>query len=143
MQKIPYYNSKDHAVFMGGVMVPAGETRLVDAALLPQAEPETVTEKQPDALAELLKGNVADVLAKLPELNLEDIERLGELEQMMPAAINPATFCDKPFPILLHTVQLCFKSCQSSAGFFVCRRTTHSHCWGCRAECGIMCLSKR
>ena len=29
----------------------------------------------------MLKGNVAEVVAKLPELSLDDIERLGDLEQ--------------------------------------------------------------
>lgn len=82
MKQIPYFNDTTHTVFVGGVMVPAGESRLVDARLLPQHEVHEPAPEQADPLAELLKGTVAEVVAKLPELEHDDLERLGELEQL-------------------------------------------------------------
>ena len=83
MNKTPYFNDTPNFIFLGGVMVPPYSTREVDENLLPReaaAEAEA-PETEPDELAELLKGNVAEVLAKLPELDLAAIEHLGGLEQ--------------------------------------------------------------
>ena len=83
MNKTPYFNDTPNFIFVGGVMVPPYSTREVDENLLPReaaAEAEA-PETEPDELAELLKGNVSEVVAKLPELSLDDIERLGDLEQ--------------------------------------------------------------
>lgn len=62
---------------------------------------------------------------------------------LMPAAINFGIFCNKSLLAPLHALQQRFKSCQTSAGFFVLLRTMHSHCWDIVGRCGIMCLSKR
>lgn len=81
MKKIPYHNTQNHAVFIGGVMVPSGETRLVDGSLLPPVphqHPETVAA---DPLAELLKGKVDEITAQLEHLSLDELERLGDMEQ--------------------------------------------------------------
>lgn len=87
MKKIPFYNDADHMVFMGGVMVPPGETRLVDESLLqpasaPAAEDDDgTTDHIQDKLVELLKNKQDDVLKALPDLSLEEVELLGDLEQ--------------------------------------------------------------
>ncbi|OSI20393.1 hypothetical protein [Neisseria dumasiana] len=33
--KVPYFNSEDHIIFVGGVMVPPNETRLVEESFIP------------------------------------------------------------------------------------------------------------
>ena len=38
MKLVPFFNDAGHVVFMGGVLVPAGDTRLVDARLLADVE---------------------------------------------------------------------------------------------------------
>lgn len=83
MNKIPYYNIQNHIVFVGSVLIPPNETRLVDAALVQL--PDTVSSQakaDTDPMAELLKGKVADVVASLPDLTLEQLQHLGTLEQM-------------------------------------------------------------
>ncbi|UOO76050.1 hypothetical protein LVJ85_08310 [Neisseria sp. Dent CA1/247] len=35
--KVPYFNSEDHIIFIGGVMVPPNETRLVEESFIPSA----------------------------------------------------------------------------------------------------------
>lgn len=92
MKKIPYFNDADHIVFMGGVMVPPGETRLVDEALI-VADPAVADDggnaavvDSPDSfniekLEELLKNKQDDVLKAIPGLSLASVEALGELEQ--------------------------------------------------------------
>ena len=83
MKQLPYCNDQPHAVFVGAVMIPPGHTRLVDAALLPQPEAEPAPPSQPvDPLVELLKGNVAQVVDAIPGLSIEDLTRLGDLEQI-------------------------------------------------------------
>lgn len=83
MKKIPFYNEKINAVWVGMVMVPPSSTRMVDAALLPpQPQVADEPESEPDALADLLKGTAAEVVASLPTLSLAETEHLGELEQI-------------------------------------------------------------
>lgn len=82
MKQLPYYNDHPHAVFIGAVMIPPGHTRLVDAALLPQPEPTPIDPPPPtDPLVELLKGNVSQIVAGLDGLSIEELTRLGDLEQ--------------------------------------------------------------
>lgn len=93
MKKIPYFNDADHVVFMGGVMVPPGETRLVDEALIvpaPAADDDggnddgavdSTDSFDTAKLEELLKGKQEDVLKALPGLSLDEVEALGDLEQ--------------------------------------------------------------
>lgn len=82
MKQIPYFNEAVTTIFIGGVMVPAGESRLVDARLVPQQQSVAPDPERVDILAELLKGTVAEVLAKLSELTPDELGRLGELEQV-------------------------------------------------------------
>lgn len=81
----PYFNDTNHVVFLGGVMIPAGDTRLVDVRLLP--EPVMAAVSMPEGAAALdletlLQGTVAEVMLVLPDLSREEVEQLGELEQM-------------------------------------------------------------
>ena len=82
MKAIPYYNDSENAVWIGGQMIPPGCCRMVDASLLPSDPVPAELEQENDPLAELLIGTVDAVLAKLPELSTEEVERLGELEQV-------------------------------------------------------------
>lgn len=93
MKKIPYFNDADHIVFMGGVMVPPGETRLVDEALIvaaPAAADDIGNDGVVDSLGsintakleDLLKGKQDDVLKALPGLSLAEVDALGDLEQV-------------------------------------------------------------
>ena len=80
----PYFNDTNHVVFLGGVMIPVGDTRLVDARLL--SEPIMAAVSMPEGTAidleALLQGTVAEVVLVLPDLSREEVEQLGELEQM-------------------------------------------------------------
>ena len=80
----PYFNDTNHVVFLGGVMIPVGDTRLVDARLL--SEPIMAAVSMPEGTAidleALLQGTVAEVMLVLPDLSREEVEQLGELEQM-------------------------------------------------------------
>ena len=81
----PYFNDADHLVFIGGVMIPSGDTRLVDARLLPEPVMAAVSMPEgaaPIDLEALLQGTVAEVVLVLPSLSCEELEQLGELEQM-------------------------------------------------------------
>lgn len=79
-------NGGKEAMYVGGKMIPPGETRHFEPHELPphlrpqapSADPETTD----NPLAELLKKKVADVVAALPDLSDEDLQRLGGLEQV-------------------------------------------------------------
>ena len=84
--KIPVSNTSAMPIYVGAAMIPPGETRHFDEQDVPHhLRPAPVAEAAPqapaDPLAELLKGNVAAVVAALPDLTDADVERLGELEQ--------------------------------------------------------------
>ena len=85
MKLVPFFNDTEHVVFMGGVMVPAGDTRLVDARLLVVEDEPVSAGLDAEAgidLEALLHGNVGEVVAKLPFLSLEQLQELGGLEQV-------------------------------------------------------------
>lgn len=83
---IPVHNTTAMPIYVHGQMIPAGETRHFDASVVPPeylpAEPEPV-EAEPvvDTLAELLTGTVAEIVPQLDALGIEELERLGALEQ--------------------------------------------------------------
>lgn len=84
--KIPVRNNSAMPIYVGAAMVPPGETRHFDKQdvphhLRPVEQVEAVVEAPADPLAELLKGNVKEVVAALAGLSIADIERLGDLEQ--------------------------------------------------------------
>ena len=84
--KIPVSNSTAMPIYVGAAMIPPGETRHFDEQdvpphLRPAQEVAAEPEAPADPLAELLKGNVASVVAALPGLSVSDVERLGDMEQ--------------------------------------------------------------
>ena len=86
MERIPVENKTAMARYVAGCMIPPGETRHFDKSQVPReywpvAAQETKAEAPDDPLAELLKGNVPSVVAALPGLSDDDLDRLGELEQ--------------------------------------------------------------
>jgi hypothetical protein len=83
MMKTHYTNETNKFQHIGGVTVPPGETREVDASALPNYQPEGAPPAplQVDPIAELLKKKVADVAAALPELSQEDLGKVAALEQ--------------------------------------------------------------
>lgn len=82
--KVPFFNDSKHYKTVGTTLVPPGETREVDAALLSGYQPLLAPE--PDAprhiVDVLLAGPVSEMLAALPSLAREDLELLGQREQV-------------------------------------------------------------
>lgn len=83
---IPITNPGDSPVFVGGKMIPPGETRVFTEAELPPEykAPAPVAAAQaagPDeALLLILAATVAQVVAGLPDLSDEELARLALLE---------------------------------------------------------------
>lgn len=87
MSKIPVTNNGKMNIWVGGQMIPPGETRHFEPHHVPPeyrpapataapAEPET-----PDDPLEIVRaGNVKEVTSALPALSLEDLDRLEALE---------------------------------------------------------------
>jgi hypothetical protein len=83
--KIPVSNNTAMPIYVGGLMIPPGETRHFEAHQVPahlRPQPaEAAPEPAPaDPLAELVKHKVADVAAALPDLSDEDLARVLELD---------------------------------------------------------------
>ena len=85
MERIPVENKTAMPIYVAGCMIPAGETRHFSKDQVPQqfwpAAVAPVAPPQEDRIAALLEHNVGTVVAALPALSKEEIERLGELEQ--------------------------------------------------------------
>lgn len=89
-----YVNETAHTQFVGGRMIPPGEGRDVPLMYLPATHrPEPVVVLAPEApsldalLADMMAHSVKHVVALLPELTNEAIDRLEALER---EAIAPA-----------------------------------------------------
>lgn len=86
--KIPVHNNTAMPIYVGAAMIPPGETRHFDEHDVPhhlrtvEQAKETVSQTNADPLAELLKGTIKDITAKLPGIPTEEIEKLGDLEQL-------------------------------------------------------------
>lgn len=79
----PFTNTAKHVVFIGTTLVPPGETRFVDERLLASERSQSSGAAQPpDPLTELLKKNVSGVIAGIEDLTIDDLEKLGDLEQL-------------------------------------------------------------
>jgi len=82
---VSVHNPGPNVLFVGGVMIPAGETVQVPGHLAPPAlqPPPVAAEEAPpvDALADLQRGTVADIRAALDGLDDAALARLGDLEQ--------------------------------------------------------------
>lgn len=84
--KIGVENRTDSPMYVGGMMIPAGETRHFEPEALPaEYRPAPVVEEAPeagpDALAVILEGSVREVLAGVEALRDAEVDRLIALEE--------------------------------------------------------------
>ena len=89
MDDIAVRNPGSTTMFVAGYMIPAGETRLLPAHLVPahlrDAPPEPEPAPVVDLLVELLAGTVKDVAAALPGLDVDQLTELEALEALREA----------------------------------------------------------
>lgn len=77
MNKVPFTNTADHPVYSpDGKLVPPGETRMIDAAHAPAADPTP----EPDPLLGLLDNPVAEIVPHLAALGREQLAALRAAE---------------------------------------------------------------
>lgn len=87
MSRIPYTNNSDKPVYIGGVLVPAGGTRTVDANLAPVPNaaktpaPRMEDGPDPTALNELLDNDPKALIEALPRLGVEELDHLLRCER--------------------------------------------------------------
>lgn len=82
--KIPYYNDTEHYKTVGTMLVPPGETREVDASMLPDyaAADLALDDDAPVHIVDVLLGGPhSELLSAIPVLAREDLEQLSEREQ--------------------------------------------------------------
>ncbi len=81
--RVAYTNPHKHPEYIGGVMIPAGETREIDATHHPDYRPpESGTAEAPQHIVDvLLAGEAANLLAHIPALGAEDLQLLSDREQ--------------------------------------------------------------
>lgn len=84
MNKVPHTNETQKFLHIGAVTIPPGETRDVDASLLPGFKPVVGLPSQPeippDLLAELLKASIKNIVPELPGMSDDDLARAATLE---------------------------------------------------------------
>jgi hypothetical protein len=82
MNLVPYTNNKPHNQHIGGRVIRPGETRMVDASLVPNATPEEAAPgpAAPNPLAELVKKKVKDIEAALPTLSDAELDEVLKLD---------------------------------------------------------------
>lgn len=83
MKQVPIENKGWSPIFVGGVMIPPGETRHFADDLLPpeyRSAAPVVQDDLVDPFTELLDGNVAEVTGALDLLNREWLVRLEAME---------------------------------------------------------------
>lgn len=80
MDKVPYHNTTDTPRYVGGVLVEAGQTRMVPAmAVNPPAAAAPAApaaDGHDDALLALLDGNTAEITEALPGLDAAQLDAL-------------------------------------------------------------------
>ncbi|WP_025916147.1 hypothetical protein [Herminiimonas sp. CN] len=83
MKTVPYTNTGENTAHIGGVTIPAGETRDVDPSLLPGWTPEGERKEDspPDPIAEWLKGNVKEIGSALEKLSDDELHSAMYLEE--------------------------------------------------------------
>lgn len=83
--KIPVENKGDSPLYVGGQMVPAGETRHFEENEVPPeykpAAEQPKPEEQADPLAEILAGTVKDILGDVENMELAGVQELLAREQ--------------------------------------------------------------
>lgn len=87
MNRIPVHNNTAMPMYVGSEMVPPGETRHFEESQVPlhlrpaKAEPvaEVIVEDPIQALSE---KPAKDIIAAIPGLGVEQLEKLGDIEQL-------------------------------------------------------------
>ena len=78
--RTPYTNTEDHAVYVGGQLIPAGETRQVELHTAVDAPAADAPVDPQAALKQLLEGKVGEIVPALPGLSDEDLDAALALE---------------------------------------------------------------
>lgn len=81
--RVSYHNPHSYPEYIGGVMIPACESREIDATHHPDYRPpESGTADTPQHIVDvLLAGEAANLLAHIPALGAEDLQLLSDREQ--------------------------------------------------------------
>ncbi|QZA80856.1 hypothetical protein [Deefgea piscis] len=85
---IPFTNETERFITVGLTTIAPGQTRDVDETLLPNYQPAANQSESNEAdlaypaLHALLASNVETVINALPDLPTDELEALGEIEQM-------------------------------------------------------------
>lgn len=80
MKLIPYHNAGRHAVHIGSKAIPPGETREVDATLVPGYRAAPVEADAPPPVTALLDGSAKDIVGALADLSDADLATLADVE---------------------------------------------------------------
>ncbi len=80
MNTIHHHNPTDAPMYVGGVLIPPGAARLVDARLVPGAEVRVEAPPAGDPLLDILDGSVADVVGKLEGMSDAELDQLEAAE---------------------------------------------------------------
>ena len=79
--QVPYTNTKDRAVSIGGKRIAPGQTRLVEQTMIPGYKPPGPAPKAPsDPVLELLDNSIKSIVPKLPDLSEDEFERIRQAE---------------------------------------------------------------
>lgn len=81
--RVSYHNPHSYPEYIGGVMIPACESREIEATHHPDYRPpESGTADTPQHIVDvLLAGEAANLLAHIPALGAEDLQLLSDREQ--------------------------------------------------------------
>ncbi len=77
-----YTNTTEQPQYVGGKLIPPGETRLVDMPTIVAAPAPAATAE--DRMVVLAKSKVSDIVAALPDLATADIDQLLAHENAQP-----------------------------------------------------------
>ncbi len=81
MQKTHYHNTGTAPVYIGGVCIPPGAAREVDARLVPGAVAPAAPAETGNPLLDLLDESVPAIIAELPKLTATEIDLLEAAEK--------------------------------------------------------------
>jgi hypothetical protein len=81
MNKVHHHNTTAAPMYVGGVMIPPGAARLVDARLVPGAKPKTEPLPEGDPLLDILDGSVPEVVARLDAVSAVGLNQLEAAEK--------------------------------------------------------------
>jgi hypothetical protein len=80
MNQVPIHNTGNTNRYIGGVCIPPGETRMIDARLLPPEPPDEPAPPAADPIGDLLKLSVKEIVADLGEFDDETLARIEARE---------------------------------------------------------------